>query len=114
MFSGQAQTHFRHRPKRRMIGSRINKSAAESLNAFAQIIRLQVNRDTKRLQNVRATAQGGDATVAMFYHRRSTSRQYEYDRRRDIEQIDAVAPGAADINDWPADAVDIQRNRAVQ
>ena len=50
----------------------------------------------------------------MFHHRRSTRRQDECDRRRDIEQIDAVAPGAADINDWPADAVDIQRNRALQ
>ena len=104
MFSGQSQTHFRHRPKRRMIGSRKNKSAAESLNAFAQIIRLQVNRDTKRLQNVRTTAAGGNATVAMFHHRRSTCRQNERDRRRDIEQVDAVAPGPANINDWPADA----------
>src|SRR6478672_4613070 len=97
-----------------MIGSRVNKSAAESLNAFAQIIRLQVNRDTKRLQNVRTTALRGDATIAMFHHRRSTRRQYECDRRRDIEQVDAVAPGAADVNNWPTDAVDIQRNRALQ
>ena len=114
MFSGQAQTHFRHRPKRQMIGSRVNKSAAEPLNAFAQIIRLQVNRDTKRLQHVRTTALRGDAAVAVFYHRRSTRRQHECDCRGNIEQVDAVASGAADINDWPADAVDLQRNRALQ
>ena len=39
--SGQSQPHFRQRSKSRVIGSRENKSTAESFNAFTQIIRLK-------------------------------------------------------------------------
>src|SRR5207249_10050177 len=61
MRSGQLLPHFRQRPKRRMIGSRENKSAAEPFDAFAQTIRLEINRDPERFQDVGAAAARSNA-----------------------------------------------------
>src|SRR5207237_4734258 len=85
MSFGQSQPHFRQRSKRRVIGSRENKSAAHPFDAFTQIIRLEINRDAKRFQYVGAAAARSNAAVAVFDHRRPACRQNERYRSRDIE-----------------------------
>src|SRR5205814_6058793 len=55
MSSGQLLPHFRQRSKRRVIGSRENKSAAEPFDTLAQIIRLEIRSEehTSELQSLR-------------------------------------------------------------
>src|ERR1041384_879774 len=94
----QPSAHLGDRAKSRIILTGENKTEPESFNAFLQLSRRQIKRSPQRFQNIRTATPRGNTTVTVFDDDRSSGGQNKHDRCRNIKQINAVAPRAADVD----------------
>ena len=69
-----------------------------SLERFAQLFGRKIDRHAELFENIGAAAAGCNPAIAMLHHHRSAGCHHECHRGRDIKQIEAVAPGPANVD----------------
>ena len=82
--------------------------------AFAAVkptVRRQLNRNAERLEDVRAAGLRGNRAVAVFGDGDTRGSDHERDGCRNVESVQPVAPGAADVEDFARARLRVDRGR---
>ena len=91
-----------------MVGRGEDETEPVGLEAAPQVRGRELDLDPQFFEDIRAAAFAGDCPVAVFHHAGAARGEDEHRGRRDIEEFQFVAAGAADIDDGARELFQVQ------